>query len=266
MDMLRACYRTKMRLHTDPSVLTPVRWYKCHPNARDFPGLSPLRSSQWRSEPWVEMPLGEVYGAPRPFDPGLLPLGAFGRRFCGPIEWFRYGEPFPSSLPPQEYSLSGLATCCLAGGVQNAQGGMVAGGTATEFVVPPYPSRGGAVAGGTATEFVVPPDSSSGGAVAGGTAESWSPTGGTVYHITPSSPPRTEVHRLVAWIDYFEGVDPANPQILSGPNVTGTAGYWTFDVQGISRWDISGWDGTGSGVFTKVFGPGVTNVTLTFVS
>lgn len=78
MDVLRACYRTRMRFFRDSDLEIPVTWYWCEEGALPFPGHTVFGSGNWATsrDDWVGP--GEVGGAPRPFYDGHEPLNWVG--------------------------------------------------------------------------------------------------------------------------------------------------------------------------------------------
>jgi hypothetical protein len=62
-----------MRFFTDSDREIPVRWYFCDDDAQAFPAPHVFNSANWNSDkgPWTGP--GEVYGAPRPWNDGLMP-------------------------------------------------------------------------------------------------------------------------------------------------------------------------------------------------
>lgn len=74
MEWVRTCFRTKFRLHADPSILTPGRWVRCPPDTPHFVGFHHFGSRDWTTEerfPWPA--LGE-YEGPRVYDSGARPV------------------------------------------------------------------------------------------------------------------------------------------------------------------------------------------------
>jgi hypothetical protein len=73
MDMLRSCYSTKMKFFKDSDLEIPVRWYFCDDAAQAFPAHHLFASANWDSLPGGTNHVGEVVGAPRPYNDGLMP-------------------------------------------------------------------------------------------------------------------------------------------------------------------------------------------------
>jgi hypothetical protein len=274
MDFLRACYVTKMRLHTDPSILTTVRWFKCRVGAPPLGFPTPFVSLNWRTDPFRESPLGEVYGEPRPFNHGRTPLGAVFGAPCGDPQWFRTGEPYPNSLPPAVYDTTGMLACCTDRFRRLATGGAVAGGTATVTLSPTVTSTGGAVAGGTAEVDVTGVVASTGGAAAGGTAEVdvddvLASTGGAVgggkAFVNVTGGYASTYGRRYGEGDVYQSLVALDPDVnfwsenggpvalfkLYGPSETGVDGYWIYTDSTFGGYSGSttGWDGLGTREF-----------------
>jgi len=136
MDMLRSCYRTRMRFNTaDPSDGYPVRWYFVDPpeGAGPLPVPSVFSSRNWRTYHGAETDLGEVAGAYRQwvngsnFVPEEMPPS-----HTTPFEWLHGSS---SAGPPASDYL-----CCgpfVVRGVWGFRAGMQAGrlGLRAESVV-----------------------------------------------------------------------------------------------------------------------------------
>lgn len=196
-----------MRLFRNSDKLTPVRWYRCPPDAEDIPYLHPFGSHNWFDEP-ASLPVGEPAKGGR-WDPGADELGMAGERFCGTKEdWENGGERGASRnfhTDEQGYSeccgptgaaitgpglmtglrgigpgagtagvVLGLDALMSAGvspgAVQRAAGGALAGGAAGQEFGGILRAAGGALAGGQSDQnrgWGLP---AAGGALAGGLA------------------------------------------------------------------------------------------------
>lgn len=235
-----------MRLHVGSDQVTPVRWFKSRPGVKPFNRATPFGSLQWRAEPWRPFPLGEIYGAARPFEPGHSPAFADGERLCGDESWFRFGEPLDPSKPPMLYTPDGLATCCLLPRPQVVDGRVVASGTVT--------AQSGYFDIGVAN------------ALAFGSVRAVGTHGCELYSLSTIAPPNDIFHResdsVDRWVSSFAPLFR-----MEGPNVTGVDALWRCinTSGGGCIWERSGWDGFGAGVFTLTAGSCVTPITMTCV-
>lgn len=105
MDDIRSCYRTKIRPFKDSDIEVTIRWYFADPDAKRFPGWHLFSSLNWEGEQLpgaTPVNPGEVPGAARPWCDGSkpFPIGFDGQDFCGPIEYFREGQPLAAGLEP----------------------------------------------------------------------------------------------------------------------------------------------------------------------
>lgn len=73
VDMLRSCYSTMVKFFVDSDLEIPVQWYFCDEHALPYPGHTLFGSGNWASsrDDWPGP--GEVLGAPRPWNNGLMP-------------------------------------------------------------------------------------------------------------------------------------------------------------------------------------------------
>jgi hypothetical protein len=187
VDLLRSCYRTKMRFFSDSDIETEVVWYFTEPGAQVLPFYTRFASGNWATER-VEWPgVGEVLFAPRPYSKGENPGRYFGERYCGSPQHFAAGQPLPPARPVP-VTRSGEPLCCLidqefgalGGGSAMVHGlnphhlvgsGGAAGDGAAVFKVPPHLVGSGGAAGDGAAVFKVPPHLvGSGGAAGDGVA------------------------------------------------------------------------------------------------
>lgn len=100
MDLVRSCYSTDMRFFPNrPDIVTRVRWFFTLPGAKDFPGHTRFGSGIWTDDKQNWPGLGEVLGAPRPWNNGQAPLGYTGEFFLGNLEDFVSGTPWPKFAP-----------------------------------------------------------------------------------------------------------------------------------------------------------------------
>jgi len=112
MDLLRSCYRSKMRLFRDRlDVLVDGSWHWCGPLAKPVPFPHSFTSQQWRDDPgaWDDG-LGEASGrgewVPGTTDPRLCGLGV-----CGDADhWLNGGWWAERGTPPN--GARGVPDCC----------------------------------------------------------------------------------------------------------------------------------------------------------
>ena len=145
VDLLRAGYRTRMRLWADdPDLETEIRWFRTAPGAQLFAGPTAFRSQYFNPEPGPR-PLGEVFGAPRVFDKGDNPVGYLGTQFCGrEVDWEIGGAFGRSNLIITDPD--GWATCCRRPN-EMPVGGLALTGSAVFFSHWQEPSGGLALTG-----------------------------------------------------------------------------------------------------------------------
>lgn len=112
VDFLRSCYSTKMYFFLDqPDLETRVRWYWAPEGAKVLPFPTRFGSGNWASQRDNWPGLGEVLGAPRPWNNGEVLAGADGIQPCGTADQFLNGTTVPD--PPYPREPNGLASCCL---------------------------------------------------------------------------------------------------------------------------------------------------------
>lgn len=94
MDYIRSAYITNMRFFKDDPLEIPVLWYRCAPDAKDFPFYHHFASRNWDSFPDYDRgQVGEVPGAKRPWNAGINPGVYDGQSFFGLPAWFVEGAP-----------------------------------------------------------------------------------------------------------------------------------------------------------------------------
>lgn len=71
MDLVRTCYRSKWRLHEDPTILTPGRYYRAADDAPAVPFATYLGSREWAPDN-LNQAFGE-WGGAQEYDPGVPP-------------------------------------------------------------------------------------------------------------------------------------------------------------------------------------------------
>lgn len=92
-----------------------IRWFKT-----DLPfleGEQVINARIWDSEIVDDLEVGEdTRDKPHPYRGGQV-AGLLGDHVCGPEEWFRNGQPWPTDIDPVEYDADGIPTCCPRGTV-----------------------------------------------------------------------------------------------------------------------------------------------------
>ncbi len=180
MDLLRSCYRSKMRPFRDrPDIEIRGEWHWCLPGAKPIPHPHQFGSQVW--DPWMVPPatgVGEVPGLGRWVrgtpDPSLL-----GRRPCGSLETWeqgaRYGQPTtPCGCRHTEgwtfggVQLGGEAIRERAGTRETSSGGSLAGGLIVGEVGVTNETAVGGLAFGGLRSLEVGGERSTGGVVLGG--------------------------------------------------------------------------------------------------
>lgn len=112
MDMLRSCYKTKMRF-TPGGTPVDIKWFFCSLPATVYPGPSPFRSLHWEGD-WHlaedDGGLGEIPGEPRVYSRGTLPIGALTEVPLGTAEQFREGQSADATPLPVDFQ--GVPLAC----------------------------------------------------------------------------------------------------------------------------------------------------------
>lgn len=84
MDLVRHCYKTKMRLWRDSDVLTPVYWHRARPEAKLFDQMSGFRSSYtWTRHDRINPKVGEINKDDHEYYKGQNPAMYKGLKHCG---------------------------------------------------------------------------------------------------------------------------------------------------------------------------------------
>lgn len=118
MDLLRACYTTKMRFTEGDLTEYPVAWFFCNEGAQVFPTAHVFNSLNWVGDKFQITTAGEVEDAPRPFSYGVAPVERCndatlarmrGQGFCGPEEWFH--DPGSDAGAPLGTNERGFSWC-----------------------------------------------------------------------------------------------------------------------------------------------------------
>ena len=157
VDWARVPYRTRCRFLRDNPLECEIRWVTALPDAPTLGSESVICNSYNEIDKEMGWPVGEVWGARRPYIPDRIPPGLVGGHVCGTAEEFAQGGEYRPDLPPVEYAANGWPLCCDP--PKRARGGGGAGGMAYAAVVPAVSVRGGAGAGGMAYAAVVPASS-----------------------------------------------------------------------------------------------------------
>jgi hypothetical protein len=130
VDLIRSCYKTKMRLQVNSDDETEVQWFFCLPGAKVYPGYTRFASGNWAMDRFKWPGTGEVLGATRSWVNGKPPkTGLIGQGFCGKATLIEGG--YSVGDPPLPCRLSGIAKCCpklaAEAGLTTGLGGWVAG-------------------------------------------------------------------------------------------------------------------------------------------
>lgn len=88
-----------------------VRWFYCHPDAKDFPFANAFGSATWDMENEWNPGIGEVHEFGfLTWQNGRAPTTATGQSFCGKPEWWINGVPKPST--GMRVDDQGVPFCC----------------------------------------------------------------------------------------------------------------------------------------------------------
>ena len=102
MDVLRSCYRTRMRFDpSQPTKSSPVTWYFCPAGALPLPVAHTFGSINWYGGSGLpDAPIGELQSSPRPWSNGAAPAEATG--LVCPIDQslFLTGAPYLGTSKP----------------------------------------------------------------------------------------------------------------------------------------------------------------------
>jgi hypothetical protein len=133
MDLVRSCYRVKMRLQegADPVL---VQWRVADRDA-DLIGVpTAFGSANWNigEDLRFDSYLGEQAGA-RPWVNGQRPAGLIGKKLCFPLEWFTDGVP-AGIVIDEPVGRDNVPSCCKQ--VSEAQGGVWVSGSSKVTVQP----------------------------------------------------------------------------------------------------------------------------------
>lgn len=117
VDWARFPYEVDARVHYGAGApVVRLRWYYT-----DQPPLPPdqitvINNRVWDDEPWRVLTVGELPTAESNYVQDarfVKPPLKFSGHQCNP-QWFASGEPFPNSLPAQQYAGGWIPLCCLA--------------------------------------------------------------------------------------------------------------------------------------------------------
>ncbi len=92
VDMLRSCYRTRMRVTKESTQLASVRWFFCAPDAKPLPFMTPFSSTNWSTEQCFDDGPGEQPGEPKIYDKGERNPAYTGQHYCGTEQDFQGGN------------------------------------------------------------------------------------------------------------------------------------------------------------------------------
>jgi hypothetical protein len=115
VDVLRSAYTTRCRFFRNSPIQATIRWYRCQPGAQVMPGVHAFGSRNWLTDHSTSFDIGEVAGAPRPWDRGVTIPGATGTHRCGTADEWRNGVVYPPAHL-SEHDANGLSTCCPGAG------------------------------------------------------------------------------------------------------------------------------------------------------
>lgn len=125
MDMLRSCYRTKMKLFRDSAEMYWVRWYWAPPGAETYPHYHKFASLNWsegeRKSPYI----GEEDRTNRVWDNGKQVMPVRGLHTCEEKAELIDGSTAAELDDPPRYNSWGVSNCCM-----ETNGGLRFGGSA----------------------------------------------------------------------------------------------------------------------------------------
>jgi len=139
MDLLRSCSRQNMRFVVgDLLTQAEATWYRTAPNAKTFPTPHVFGSPVWDTFHPMTTDIGFNASAPRTYYNGRRINSSTGRKWAGPLVYFRAGAPATGDLPR---ATNGTPVECL-----NPPFGLALGGTSRAIAL----SKGGLMNGGRA--------------------------------------------------------------------------------------------------------------------
>lgn len=113
MDVARTCTDRDCQFFRDGGPVATIHWYRCAPDALNFPVAHKIPHLAWFTQPWTAEGVGEVYGSKETYNNGFTPPTSRGIDFYGPLEYFQLGAPFDPSVNVDRDPW-GLATDCTA--------------------------------------------------------------------------------------------------------------------------------------------------------
>jgi hypothetical protein len=155
IDVSAYDYTTPCVFNHDDVVETS-RWVVMPDSTPVFDGWSRVCNLRWEPDADIfQDPIGEVWGAPRPYDTRVIPLLvrlAMGGHYCGTLEDFEQGGLYDPTKGDTKYGAYGFAACCGAPALIAGGGG--ASGYSPLLPVGVDPTRGGlAIGGSTGDQF-----------------------------------------------------------------------------------------------------------------
>ena len=188
MDITTHQYSTLAWFLRNSQLASKIIWYEAAPDAEPLDFASGIVNLDWENDrDLFQDELGEIWGAPRPYQPGVIPPG-IGGHVCGTPDDFRYGGIYDPIAPATRYGAFGWPLCCgppaaVFGGAgasgrcvlqwvtpDATVGGLVLGGSAGDVLTLTDPTEGGTQIGGTAGDLIATNDPTEGGTQIGGTA------------------------------------------------------------------------------------------------
>jgi len=145
MDLLRSCSRQNMRFVVgDLITQAEATWYRTAPNAKTFPTPHVFGSPVWDTFHPMPTDIGFNASAPRTYYNGRRINSSTGRKWAGPLPYFRAGAPAAGDLPrgfngtPVECLAQppGLALGGLSREVGRARGGLMLSGRSIPPAIP----------------------------------------------------------------------------------------------------------------------------------
>lgn len=112
MDLVRSCYRTRMRFWRGSDRTVAVRWFFTPPGAKLYQGYNRFASLNWENRPWRDTGLGEDPAARRTYDRGRPNRFLRGDRVCGTPAMFAEGLDPDAVYPPEPRDQGGIPACC----------------------------------------------------------------------------------------------------------------------------------------------------------
>lgn len=169
MDIGTHAYSTECHFFRDSAQAGTIEWREALPNAEPLPFNSGIVNLDWElDKDWIQQPYGEIWGAPRTFNPARPPIGLRGVP-CGSVRDFQIGAIYDDERVPIQYTKFGYPLCC--GAVVGMRGGAGASGlsvVATNTFIDP--TEGGVDLGGEAGDVAAYADATEGGVELGGEA------------------------------------------------------------------------------------------------